>query len=307
LEAINSRLLLAMSKVFSGQSQLLIPLIVILISALVFATNTYMNATNSSTPSGLFMGTSQTKESSFSIDVWADTSIRLDSDEKFIRAVLFLDDGTLLKDQQVDFYLNESSIGNVLTNPEGVAKIPRTENGTIRAVFNGNGFLFLKPSQGEIEAINVINVTNLTENLKTVSYIISNKANNLGNLEITVSNISEDSYKTLELDENYQRIEKKYYKVYIKVFNNFSRASGIYSLEDNEVIKVSLEDNLGNLYKQNDDVTFFLSSPGLFGNSMEILPSNSREGYLIFPETTGIPEKLIVEIKSGEEAEFRLI
>jgi hypothetical protein len=292
-----------MSNVKSGQSQLLIPLIVILTSALVFATNTYINATNS-TQTGEFLVTQQVEERNFSIEVWANTSIRLESDEFFVRAVLTLDNGTLLKDQQVDFYLNGSSVYNIFTNSEGVAEIPIPDNGIVRAIFNGNPSLFFNPSQGEIEVINIANAINITEIFKPTFDIISDKKVKLGYLEITVFNISEDSYKTLDLDENYERIEQKYYKVYIKVFNNFSRIPGIYSLEDNEVIKILLEDNLGNFYKQDEEIPFFLSSLNLFGNSMEISPSSGREGYLIFSETEGTPEKLIVQTKSEAKAEF---
>jgi hypothetical protein len=67
-----------------------------------------------------------------------------------------------------------------------------------------------------------------------------------------------------------------------------------------------LEDNLGNFYKQDNEIPFFLRSSNLFGNSMEISPSNSREGYLIFSETKGTPEKLIVQISPEAKAEFRL-
>ncbi len=292
-----------MSNVKSGQSQLLIPLIVILTSALVFAANTYINATNS-TQTGEFLVTQQVEERNFSIEIWANTSIRLESDEFFVRAILTLDNGTLLKDQQVDFYFNGSSVYNVFTNFEGVAEIPRPDNGTIRAIFNGNPSLFLNPSQDEIKIININNVTNITEKFKPKFDIISDKTVKLENLEITVFNISEDSYKTLDLDENYQRIEKNYYKFYIKVFNNFSRIPQVYNLTDNEVIKILLEDNLGNFYKQDEEIPFFLSSLNLFGNSMEISPSSGREGYLIFSETEGTPEKLIVQTKSEAKAEF---
>jgi len=77
-------------------------------------------------------------------------------------------------------------------------------------------------------------------------------------------------------------------------------------LEDNEVIEFLLEDNLGIFYERDNENLFFLNSLNLFGNSMEISPSTGREGYLIFPETEGTPEKLIVQVKSGAKMEFRL-
>ncbi len=126
----------------------------------------------------------------------------------------------------------------------------------------------------------------------------------LGNLTITLVNISTGS--TTDVNESYNTVEKKYYKIYIKVYNHFSRIPGVYTIDDNEVIDVSLEDSLGNSYENDNEITSLWDSLNLFGNSMEILPSNTREGYLIFPYTAGIPEKLIVRIKSGATAEFRL-
>jgi hypothetical protein len=134
-----------------------------------------------------------------------------------------------------------------------------------------------------------------------------NETLKLGHLKITIFNISEDSYKTFDLDENFERIEQKYYKVYIGVFNNFSRITGTYNLTDNEVIEILLEDNLGNFDNQDKEIPFFLSSSDLFGNYMEILPTTSREGYMIFKKTEGTPEKLIVQIKSKANAEFGLV
>lgn len=187
----------------------------------------------------------------------------------------------------------------------------------ISKIFNMSGFVsykfyasdiyknFAETETRTIEVNEPVCEVNLTVKKEKVSLII-NKTLKLGYLEISVLNISSDSYRTLELDQNYQRVEKTYYKVYIKIFNNFSRASGIYKLQDNEAVKISLEDSLGNTYNQDSEAQFFLRSHNLFGNSMEILPSSSREGYLIFSETKSIPETLTVRIKSGAKAEFRL-
>lgn len=142
-----------MSKVKSGQSQLLIPLIIILTSALVFATNTYINATNNSTPTGEFLVAQQAKETSFSIEVWANTTLMLESQEGTIRTILTLDNGTLLENQQINLFLNDSLLYSGTTNAEGTVEIPFNESGKIRSFFSGNSSLFLNPSEAEIEIV----------------------------------------------------------------------------------------------------------------------------------------------------------
>jgi DNA-binding Lrp family transcriptional regulator len=126
----------------------------------------------------------------------------------------------------------------------------------------------------------------------------------LGNLTIVLVNISQGSYEVPELGNESGEI--KYYKIYAEIFNSFSRIPGVYTLEDNEVINISLEDNLGNSYKPDTESRTLFDSLDLFGNSMEITPMNIRKGYLIFPEISGVPEKLTIRIKSGAKAEFEL-
>lgn len=147
-----------------------------------------------------------------------------------------------------------------------------------------------------------------------------NRTGNLGYLEITVFNVSEDFYEgfekvnktslfTGEVYETHELVQKKYCKAYIKVFNNFSRIPGIYTEEDNEEFDVWIEDDFENRYEQDEAEVNNARISGrekVFGNSMVVSPRTSIEGYLIFSETKGTPEKLIVQIKSGAQAEFIL-
>ena len=84
-----------MSKGHSGQSQLLIPIIIILTSVLALAANTtidYLNSTvNNSTITGNFLAIPQTIEKSFPIEIFANTSISLDVKGNSVRATLTLD------------------------------------------------------------------------------------------------------------------------------------------------------------------------------------------------------------------------
>jgi hypothetical protein len=141
------------SSVRSGQSQLLIPLIIILGSVLALAANTTINAINSTSNSsntsitGNLLGIPQTVEQSFPIEVWANTSLELETGKNLVRATLILDNGTLLESKQIDFFLNDTMLGSGLTNAEGFVDFPITDNGTLKAVFNGDSYL--NPSENE--------------------------------------------------------------------------------------------------------------------------------------------------------------
>jgi hypothetical protein len=287
----------------SGQSQLLIPLLMIITSAIVFATNVTLNMTNQTPMTGAMIGIpTNSQEFSFPIEIWANTSINLNIENNLVKAALILDNSSAVSNQLLNFYLNDTLLFSDKTDDEGMIVFPIPFPGIIKAVFSGSDYL--NPSENQIGNGFTENEMNTTDFSAEDFALDTNKTEILGNLTITVFNFSEDSYKTFDLDENYERIEQKYYKVYIKVFNNFSKIPGIYTLEDNEIINISLEDKLGNSYGQNDENMFL--DLNLFGNSMEISPSTGREGYLIFLETKGIPEKLVFRTKSGAKAEFGL-
>ncbi len=391
-----------MDKVQKGQIQVL-PLVFVVLATTALAVNITMNQTSTGLVTGFADNQTRLLEATAQIELWAGTEIEISVVNSSIKALLLLDNGTALQDQELLFYINESFIGTAITDNEGTAVFDTNLTGTVKAVFPGDSALYLNPSSsitgekdnitetrpeikiGDIEFPSVVDIldefeirvfitslhedsTNVNFNLiyqngfeilesplKSVSVMnenesvivtwrlkailtgthtlsvfaknsegstdsidldiqiirkdfvfILNKIARLGNLTITLVNVSESFYKTFDLDENYGRKEQKYYKVYIEVFNNFSRIPGIYTLEDNEFLDILLEDDLGNYYKQDNENLFFLDSVNLFGNSMEILPLNIRKGYLIFSETEGVPEKIIVKLKSGARAEFEL-
>ncbi|NIM46746.1 MAG: hypothetical protein GTN40_01140, partial [Candidatus Aenigmarchaeota archaeon] len=144
-------------KGYSGQSQLLIPLIIILTSVAAFAANTTIDIINStsndsnSSITGDFIGIPQTTEKSFPIEVLADVSINLEVGENLVRATLILDNGDLLENQQIDFYLNNTLLGSGLTNSEGFVDFPVSDMGILKAVFSGDSSLFYNPSEIEKE------------------------------------------------------------------------------------------------------------------------------------------------------------
>jgi hypothetical protein len=119
----------------SGQSQLLIPLLIIISSAIVFAANTALNTTAS-------------EEFVFTVDVFANTYIGLDEEENIVKAYLFMDNGTAIGNQKVDLYLNETMFGSSITDEKGLAEfvVPEGEH-EIEAAFEGNESLFLNPSE----------------------------------------------------------------------------------------------------------------------------------------------------------------
>ncbi|MFH0896869.1 MAG: hypothetical protein V1850_02325, partial [Candidatus Bathyarchaeota archaeon] len=135
----------------SGQSQLLVPIVMILTSALVFATNTYINSTNMSSPTGAFLAI-QPEEMSFSIEVWANTSIGLNVVEGMARAQLLMDNGTTLADQEIKFYINNSLLDSKITDSQGYAEIGLSqESQSVRAVYEGNSSMFLNQSYSTVE------------------------------------------------------------------------------------------------------------------------------------------------------------
>ncbi len=152
-----------------GQSQLLIPLLVILTSTIVLAVNATFNLTNNSSLTGNFLSIQQSEENNFSIEVWANTSLTLESNQIDVKALLFLDNGTILEGQEIKFYLNDTIINSSFTDSTGSVEISFNSTGALKAVFDGNDSLFLNPSESVLnfEAINVVNETielNVTKN-----------------------------------------------------------------------------------------------------------------------------------------------
>ena len=122
-----------------------------------------------------------------------------------------------------------------------------------------------------------------------------NEDASLSTLQINVFDIREASYLSLELDENSQRINKKYLAVPTKVFNS--------SMNTTEVLLIGLIDNHGNTYKVDQTASAYISDMKGFGRNMNIFPRIIQEGYLFFTDIDENAKKmqLIFAIESTKE------
>lgn len=102
----------------------------------------------------------------------------------------------------------------------------------------------------------------------------------LGSLQITTYDKKESFYSSLELDENYQRIRKKYLAINIKVFNP--------SMSETEQLIIRLKDARGQEYKVDHSVARYVPELKEFGRNMTIYPRIMQEGYVFF---SGIDER----------------
>ena len=120
------------------------------------------------------------------IEVWINTFIDIKQKEDTAEVLLYLDDGTSLSNQEIEFYLNNSLIDSQLTDSEGYARLifnPNISPGTyfFKAEFKGNPSLYLNPSFAE-EQIEIIrlnetytNTTILNETNQTLFTINTDK------------------------------------------------------------------------------------------------------------------------------------
>jgi len=161
------------SRVKPGQSQLLIPLLIVITSAVVFAANTTFNMINSSfndsnlSLTGNLLGiTNQTytQTASFPIEVWADTFIEVVLEKKSIKASLILDNKTPVSGEILDFYVNGDLVDSIVTNELGFAILDfKSEISDLKVMFKGSSSLFLNPSEFEMET--GLNITEEMENI----------------------------------------------------------------------------------------------------------------------------------------------
>jgi hypothetical protein len=131
-------------KTAKGQLQVL-PIVFAILATTALAVNITMNQTST----GL-VTIHKTIEETASIEIWANTTIEI-INQGYIKALLLLDNKTALYDQEIEFYLDNLSIGKVLTNTEGYAIININSSGVIKAVFTGNDNIYLNPSYSERE------------------------------------------------------------------------------------------------------------------------------------------------------------
>lgn len=166
------------------------------------------------------------------LEIWANTYINLEIINNNINAVLTLDNETVLPEQEIEFYLNESLIFTTTTDSEGSALFPNLNetspgNYLLKAMFQGNPFLYLNQSSAEKEIeiidqngsikIKFMNETDrnvtvpelLNETLLTIytdkkSYVQNQTINIFG--ELIVNGVKTDAAGVLEIVFNESNI-----------------------------------------------------------------------------------------------------
>lgn len=96
----------------------------------------------------------------------------------------------------------------------------------------------------------------------------------MGDLEITVHEVTEGSYRPLELDAQGNRITRNYLSANVTVFNT--------GYADKSFLLFGLEDGKGGQYERDVDVEFYMKELKDFGPAKEIYSRTIREGHLNF-------------------------
>lgn len=126
------------------------------------------------------------------------------------------------------------------------------------------------------------------------TFQVGDKAN-LGDLQVTLRNTREDSYRTLEVDSSGKRIVRSYFGIQLEIFNTSSNA--------NDRIFFGLTDENGNKYERNKEIEFYLNDTKDFGSAKEIYPRTIRDGYLLFPALDPTVKKLQLVVFSEARKE----
>ncbi|MEE9323918.1 MAG: hypothetical protein V3U72_05245, partial [Candidatus Aenigmarchaeota archaeon] len=138
----------------SGQSRL-IPFLFIMImatSGIVAAMNSTMNGSFTGSFVQTPVNATKTIEETKTIEIWANTSIDLEVNQSFARALLTLDNGSVLNGQEMKFYLNGGFVESGITDLQGFTEIGlNLDSGShlVKAEFEGNPSMFLNPSETE--------------------------------------------------------------------------------------------------------------------------------------------------------------
>lgn len=96
----------------------------------------------------------------------------------------------------------------------------------------------------------------------------------MGDLEITVQDVAEGSYRPLELDAQGKRITRNYLSAKIMIFNT--------GYKNKDFLLFGLEDGKGGQYERDTEVEFYMKELKDFGPAREIYPRTIREGHLNF-------------------------
>ena len=120
----------------------------------------------------------------------------------------------------------------------------------------------------------------------------------MGDLEITLLDVIEDSYNPLELDEEFKRVPPRgYFGARVLIFNT--------SYNQKEFLLFGLTDNLGNQLERDKEIDFYVDGVRDFGPATEIYPRTIRGGdigsekvYLLFPAPDPNVKKLQLTVMS---------
>jgi len=113
----------------------------------------------------------------------------------------------------------------------------------------------------------------------------------LGEMEITLQNVKRDSFRTLELDSDGNRINKNYVGANLKVFNTSNITT--------EYIFIGLEDDKGNQYEMDKGAGSYIDGIKDFGWATDSYPRTIREGYALFTSVDQIATNLKLIIFSN--------
>jgi len=157
----------------SQASGLAVLALIAIMTTTAIAANMTLNTTNQ-TITGYITAHRSVVESA-TIEVWANTSLKLEKNNNTIIAQLKMDNGSVIPDQKIDFYLNEKYFTSQRTDSNGQVKIGlNSSTYNAKAIFEGNKSLFLNPSKyflilneslEENETIENITEVNITTNV----------------------------------------------------------------------------------------------------------------------------------------------
>ena len=207
--------------------------IFVLSIALIASSEVYANSSANQT----FSSITKTIEKITDVGVWANTLIKIGIKENIVRALLLLDNETILANQEVNFYLDDSLISSEITDAEGYAEIflnPYNFSlGTysLNASFPGDSSFYLNPSSDEklieiIESdgsreirfvekndIEIINETFLSINTDKSRYLLNETIRIFG--EVLINGEKVNSKAILEIEFN----ESKVFTTEVDVIN----------------------------------------------------------------------------------------
>ena len=196
----------------------------IFVLSIVFIASSEVYA-NSST-NQTFSSITKTIEKITDVEVWANTLIKIGIKENIVHALLLLDNETILANQEVNFYLDNSLISSEFTDAEGYAEIFLNPynfslgNYSLNASFPGDSSFYLNPSSDEklieiIESdgsreirfvekndIEIINETFLSINTDKSRYLLNERIRIFGEVLINGERINAKAILKIKFNES---------------------------------------------------------------------------------------------------------